>query len=129
MDLPGERILLSSMQPIDYEHMGSENPKLPPQVAKSPGLMASSFASRPAAETQTLSSLAPVASKRTPLSPVVANSNVDNSKDAAAVTKTKPLVATGPSTQTNPFGRSSFRSTLLGFKVRDLLQKIVEIFS
>jgi len=117
MDLPGERIILSSMQPIDYEQMGSENPKLPPQVAKSPGPMASSFASRPAAEAQVLSSLTSGAPKRTPLSPVVANSNVGHSMDAAEASNTKPLAATGPSTQTNPFARSSFRSTLLGFKV------------
>jgi hypothetical protein len=117
MDLPGERILLSSIQPIDYEHMGSENPKVP-QATKSPWLMASSFAHKPASENQLILSSAPAGPKRTPLSPVVANSNVDQPKDAPAASTTKPLVTTGSTSQSNPFARSSFRSTLLGFKVR-----------
>lgn len=122
MDLPGERILLSSCKPLNYEALGSENPQTSggsdvSAGRKSPGLLASSFALMPATGKQASSSSE--APKRTPLSPVVANGSVQQSKGAAPTAPLhQPVAAAALTAQANPFGRSAFRSTLFGFKVR-----------
>jgi hypothetical protein len=105
MDLPGERILLSSLNPLDYEALGSENP-------------ATSQATGGSDSPTGLKS--PEEPKRTPFLPLVANGIVQQSKGAAPTAPHhQPFVATASTASANPFGRSAFRSTLFGFKVRE----------
>jgi hypothetical protein len=107
MDLPGERILLSSLNPLDYEALGSE---------KNATSQATGGSDAPAG----LKS--PEAPKRTPFLPVVTNGIVQQSKGAAPTAPHhQPLGATASTASANPFGRSAFRSTLFGFKVREPL--------